>query len=164
MSLDFNMNKEPLKEKRKIKLMPTSSDTVISNLLWFKTSKIRQKDLNILSRDISTLKKMRFSMKLKSGSNMLKKERLHIMDLSATTIITGVIPSKNLKLSIKLCLRKPLKNLKNNWTNFQNPHIRTLNKVSIVQRSKRKKQLKLSQKMKTLKKLMCNMTRINKQI
>ena len=32
MSLDLNMNKELLKEKRKIKLMPTSSDMVTLNL------------------------------------------------------------------------------------------------------------------------------------
>jgi len=45
---------------------------------------------------------------------MLKKERLPTMGLSVIIIITGVIPSKNQKLNIKLCLRKPSKSLKNN--------------------------------------------------
>lgn len=129
MSPDSNMNKELLKEKRRIKLMLTSSDMVTLNLQWFKTLKIHQKDSNILLRDISTLKKMKFLKKLRNGSNMLKKERLHTTDSSATTIITGVIPLKNQKLSTKLCLRKPSKSLKNNWTNFQNHLIKISNQA-----------------------------------
>lgn len=80
MNLDSNTNKEPLKVKRKIKLMQTSLDMVTSNLQWFKILKIHQKDLNILSRDISILKKIKFLKKQRSGSSTLKREKLHTMD------------------------------------------------------------------------------------
>lgn len=57
---------------------------------------------------------MKSLKKLRNGSNMLKKEKHHTMDLSVITTITGVLNLKNQKLSTKPLFKKPLKNLKNN--------------------------------------------------
>lgn len=50
---------------------------------------------------------MKSLKKLKNGSNMLKKEKLHTMDLSVITTITGVVNLKNQKLNTKPLFKKP---------------------------------------------------------
>lgn len=50
---------------------------------------------------------MKSLKKLRNGSNMLKKEKHHTMDLSVITTITGVLNLKNQKLSTKPLFKKP---------------------------------------------------------
>jgi hypothetical protein len=64
---------------------------------------------------------MRFWSNAENGSNLLRREKLPTTDWSAITTTTGVITSKNQKMSIRTCSRRQLKNLRMSSTNYPLP-------------------------------------------